>query len=256
MNITILTLFPDMFQGPFNQSILKKAVEKGLVKIDVRDIRAYTHDQHHTADDYQYGGGPGMVMRPEPIFEGVGHVLASYPEEVREKVPVVLLSPQGRLFNQRIAGEMVTKPGMVIICGHYDGVDERVRENLATDDISVGDYVLTGGELAAMLLVDAVTRLIPGVVGTSENVQGDSITSGVLQHPIYTRPPAFEGYEVPSVLLSGNHAEIARWRGQQSLLRTLKRRPDLLKLAELSEEDLDFLRSRGYDRSQFEASES
>ena len=249
MNIDILTLFPDMFQGPFNQSILKRAVEKGLIEINVRDVRAYTHDQHHTADDYQYGGGPGMVMRPEPIFEGVRDAQASYPEEVREKVPVVLLSPQGRLFNQSIAGEMAGKPGIVIICGHYDGVDERVRENLATDDISVGDYVLTGGELAAMLMVDAVTRLIPGVVGTSENVEGDSITSGLLQHPIYTRPPAFEGFEVPPVLLSGNHAEIARWRGQQSLLRTLKRRPDLLDFSKLSEEDLDFLRSHGYDQS-------
>ncbi len=247
MRIHILTLFPGMFEGPFRESVIKRAVEKGLVQIQIRDIRDYTHDTHSTADDYQYGGGSGMVMKPEPIFEAVDDALSCFPEAERASVPVILLSPQGRLFHERIAEDLSQTPGMVLICGHYEGVDERVRANLATDDISIGDYVVTGGEIPATVLVDAVSRLIPGVVGSEESVHGDSITSGGLQHPVYTRPAEYRGLEVPPVLLSGNHREIERWRRREALLRTLRKRPDLLEVSGLSTEELEFLRSNGYD---------
>ena len=246
MDIDILTLFPHMFQGPFQYSVIKRAVERDLVRIRISDIRDYTHDAHHTADDYQYGGGPGMVLKPEPVFAAVDGVFSRHPDEVRKKMPVILLSPQGRLFDQEIAAGLSQGPGMVLICGHYEGVDERIRCNLATLDLSIGDYVLTGGELAAMVVVDAVARLLPGVVGSEDSILGDSITSGLLQHPLYTRPATYSGLEVPEVLLSGHHVEIARWRRQQALLRTLERRPDLLRTADLTPEDLDFLKSHGY----------
>ena len=246
MDIHILTLFPAMFHGPFQESVIKRAVEKELVQLQIRDIREYTHDAHRTVDDYQYGGGPGMVMKPEPVFQGVEDALSSFVEADRGEIPVILLSPQGRALGQAAAQELASKPGMVLICGHYEGVDERIRQNLATDEISIGDYVLTGGELAAMVLVDTVVRLLPGAVGSPESVEGDSITTGLLQHPIYTRPPVYRDHEVPPVLLGGNHGEISRWRQQQALLRTLERRPDLLSAAELSEADLEFLRSHGY----------
>ena len=235
-----------MIQGPFRQSVIKRAAERGLVTIHVRDIRDYTHDSHHTADDYQYGGGPGMVMKPEPVFEAAEDALSHHPQEVVRRVPVILLSPQGRVLSQRIAEELALMSEMVLVCGHYQGVDERIRESLATDDISIGDYVLTGGELAAMVLVDAVVRLIPGVVGSEASVEGDSITSGLLQHPLYTRPPVYRSLEVPPVLLSGDHREVSRWRRQQALLRTLKRRPDLLGGVTFTREDLEFLESQGY----------
>ena len=246
MDIDILTLFPHMFQGPFQYSVIKRAVERDLVRIRISDIRDYTHDAHHTADDYQYGGGPGMVLKPEPVFAAVDGVFSRHPDEVRKKMPVILLSPQGRLFDQEIAAGLSQGPGMVLICGHYEGVDERIRCNLATLDLSIGDYVLTGGELAAMVVVDAVARLLPGVVGSEDSILGDSITSGLLQHPLYTRPATYSRLEVPEVLLSGHHVEIARWRRQQALLRTLERRPDLLRTADLTPEDLDFLESHGY----------
>lgn len=235
-----------MFEGPFHDSVVSRAVERGLLQIDIKDIRDYTHDIHHTADDYQYGGGAGMVMKPEPIFEAVEDALSIYPEDKRTHVPVILLSPQGRVFHQTMAEELSGAPGMVLVCGHYGGVDERVRESLATNDISIGDYVVTGGELPAMVVVDAVARLIPGVVGSEQSVQGDSITSGLLQHPVYTRPPSYRDMEVPSVLLSGHHGEIDRWRRREALLRTFNRRPDLLPQAGLSAEDLEFLRFHGY----------
>ena len=190
-----------------------------------------------------------MVIKPEPVFEVTDSVLAQYSDDMRGQLPIILLSPQGRVFSQSVASELSHKPGMVLICGHYEGVDERIRQNLATDEISIGDFIVTGGELAAMVLVDAVVRLLPGAVGSADSVEGDSITTGLLQHPVYTRPPIFGDLEVPSILLSGNHAEIARWRRQQALLRTLKRRPDLLEVAELSSDDLAFLRSQGYRRS-------
>jgi tRNA (guanine37-N1)-methyltransferase len=246
MDIHILTLFPGMFQGPFQESIVKRALDAGCVRIHLRDIREHTTDKHHVVDDYQYGGGPGMVMKPEPVFAAVEGALASYPDETRGRVPVVLLSPQGRLFNQRVAEELSTRPGLVLLCGHYEGVDERVREHLATDEISIGDYVLTGGELAAMAVVDAVVRLLPGAVGNQDSVTTDSLTTGILQHPLYTRPEEFRGWRVPPVLLSGDHAAVDRWRRQQALLRTLHRRPDLLKDADLSPEDMKLLKAQGY----------
>ena len=248
MQIDILTLFPDMFQGPFQQSVIKRALEKGLANIQIQDIRDYTSDKHHTVDDYQYGGGPGMVMKPEPVFEAVDRALSSHPDSVRREIPIILLSPQGRHFQQKMAEEMARTPGMILICGHYEGVDERIRENLATEELSIGDYILTGGELAAMVLADAVVRLIPGAVGSEGSVKGDSLTSGLIQHPLYTRPPVYRDLQVPPILLSGNHGDIERWRREQALLRTLDQRPDLLEAAELNQQDLDFLRAHGYTR--------
>ena len=247
MRIHVLTLFPPMFQGPFQHSLVRRAVDAGLVQLCIQDIRDYTHDSHHTADDYQHGGGPGMVMKPEPLFEAVEDALSGFPPGDKDLVPVVLLSPQGRLFRQKVAEELSSGPGMVLICGHYEGVDERVREHLATHDISIGDYVLTGGELAAMVVVDAVSRLLPGVVGSEESVAQDSITSGLLQHPIYTRPQVYRGLEVPPVLLSGDHGQVALWRRRQALLRTLRARPDLLDAAALTPQDLEYLRSERYE---------
>ncbi len=246
MHIHILTLFPAMFDGPFQHSLIKRALEGGLLRIDIEDIRDHSHDNHRTVDDYQYGGGPGMVLKPEPVFEAVEYALSQYSDDKRKKVSVVLLSPQGRIFNQVMAEELAQQPGMVLICGHYEGFDERIRTALTTDEISIGDYVLTGGELPAMVLVDSVARFIPGVVGSEDSVAEDSITSGVLQYPLYTRPPVYRGLDVPPILLSGNHAEIARWRREQALLRTLQRRPDLLDAETLSAADLKFLRSEGY----------
>jgi tRNA (guanine37-N1)-methyltransferase len=224
-----------MFTGPFNESIIKRAVERGLVEISIHNIRDYTSDKHHVVDDYSYGGGPGMVLKPEPIFEAV--------EVVRGErdVPVILLTPQGRLFDQRKAADVAAYEEVILLCGHYEGVDERVREHLAADEISIGDYVLSGGELAAMVVADAVVRQIPGVLGSDESAGEDSYATGLLEYPQYTRPQDFRGWEVPEILLSGNHAEVARWRREQSLRRTLKRRPDLLERADLSKKDREFL---------------
>ena len=246
MRFHVLTLFTEAFQGPFQHSMLEMAARKGLISIQLTDLRDHTHDAHGTADDYQFGGGPGMVLKPEPVFEAVEHVLSNYLPEERCSVPIILFSPQGELFNQEIAQELARAPALVLICGHYDGVDERVRQHLATREISIGDFVLTGGEPAAMVLVDAVARLVPEVVGSPENVMGDSITSGLLQHPLYTRPAEYRGMEVPDILRSGHHEEIARWRRHESLRRTLEQRPDLLESAQLTPSDLEFLRSVGY----------
>jgi len=231
MRIHILTLFPAMFSGPFSESIVKRAVDQGLVEISIYNIRDYTSDRHHVVDDSPYGGGPGMVLKPEPIFKAV--------EAVRGEtgMPVILLTPQGKLFSHRVAEELAQNEEMILVCGHYEGVDERVREHLVTDEISIGDYILSGGELAAMVVVDAVVRQVPGVLGSEESVEDDSHAKGLLEYPQYTRPQSFHNWEVPEVLLSGNHAEIARWRRIQSLKRTLRRRPDLLQQAELSDED-------------------
>lgn len=235
MRIHILTLFPNMFTGPFNESIIKRAVEGGLVNISIYNIRDHTTDKHHTVDDYSYGGGPGMVLKPEPVFDAVEAV-----KDGRE-LPVILLTPQGRLFNQAIAAEVAAKEEVILICGHYEGVDERVRQHLVTDEISIGDYVLSGGEIAAMVVVDAVVRNIPGVLGSDESAGEDSHATGLLEYPQYTRPQNFRGWEVPEVLLSGNHAEVARWRREQSLRRTAKRRPDMLERVKLKEKEREFL---------------
>ena len=246
MEIHILTLFPGMFQGPFDQSIVHRAVKGGLVALSIHDIRDYTHDRHHTADDYQFGGGPGMVMKAEPIFEGVEAVLSGITQLEMAKARVILTSPQGRVLDQGLAEDLARQSHLIVVCGHYEGVDDRVREHLITDEVSIGDYVLTGGELAAMVLTDAVVRLLPGAVGSEDSIRGDSITTGLLQHPVYTRSATFRGWGVPEVLLSGNHKEVERWRRCQALERTLIRRPDLLAGANLTEEDIDFLGLLGY----------
>jgi tRNA (guanine37-N1)-methyltransferase len=236
MRIDILTLFPQMFAAPFGFGIFQRAIENGLVNINVHNIRDYTHDKHHTVDDYPYGGGAGMVMRPGPIFEAVEAIRGSVPEEERD-FPVILLTPQGRLLSQSVALELSLKRHLLFICGHYEGVDERVCEYLATDEISIGDYVLTGGEVPALVVIDAVLRLLPGVLGSEESPLDDSHASGLLEYPQYTRPAAFRGWTVPEVLLSGNHAQIAKWRREQVIRRTLERRPDLLDKAALGLED-------------------
>ena len=245
MKFHVLTLFPDAF-GPSSQfSIVARAGQRGLVAVDVVDIRGFTRDAHGTADDYQFGGGHGMVLKPEPVFEAAEAALAGYDAAVRGRIPVILLTPQGELLTQSVVAELAQAPAIALICGHYAGVDERIAVGLATRQISVGDYVLTGGELPAMIIIDAVTRLLPGVAGPSH--AGDSITTGLLQHPLYTRPAEYRGMAAHAVLLSGHHAEIERWRRRQSLERTLARRPDLLKSAALTPEERRWLAELGYD---------
>lgn len=236
MHIDILTLFPQMFEAQFSFGIFQRAIDNGLVKINLVNIRDFTHDKHHTADDSPYGGGAGMVLKAEPIFEAVESVKAGLDKEEGE-VPIILLSPQGRLFSHKIAKELSQYRRMVLICGHYEGIDERVVEHLATDIISIGDYVLTGGEVPAMVVADAVLRLVPGVLGSEESLREDSHASGLLEYPQYTRPADFRGWVVPEVLLSGNHSQIAKWRREQIIKRTLERRPELLDKAELDKED-------------------
>jgi tRNA (guanine37-N1)-methyltransferase len=236
MRIDILTLFPQMFEVPFSFGIFKRAIDNGLVSLNLYNIRDYTHDRHHTADDSPYGGGAGMVLKPEPIFEAVEAIKAGVKDE-EGGLPVILLTPQGRLFSQQIARELAQHRHMVLICGHYEGIDERVREHLATDEISIGDYVLTGGEVPAMVVLDAVLRLVPGVLGSEESPREESHAGGLLEYPQYTRPADFRGWTVPEVLLSGDHARIARWRREQIIKRTLERRPDLLDRADLGIED-------------------
>jgi len=228
VDIDILTLFPEVFQSIFSFGIFQRAIEQKLVSIALHNIRDYTHDKHHTVDDYPYGGGAGMVLKPEPIFEAVESIKGEH------DVPLILLTPQGRLFCQQIAQELSTYRRLILICGHYEGVDERVSEHLVTDEISIGDYVLSGGEPAAVVVIDAVVRLLPGVLGSAESLLDDSHVGGRLEYPQYTRPPVFRGWSVPEVLLSGNHAQIAEWRHEQAIRRTMKRRPELLEKAELS----------------------
>ena len=227
MRFHVLTLFPRMFHGPFDEGVIKRARDSGLVEIEAIDIRDFAHDRHRTVDDYQFGGGPGMLMKPGPIFEAVESIRP--PDD--QHTPVILMSPQGRALTQSIVEELAVRDEIVLICGRYEGVDERVRQNLATDEISIGDYVLAGGELPAMVLIEAVSRLVPGVLGSLQSAQGDSFTTALLQHPQYTRPVEFRGWRPPDVLTSGNHAEIQRWRRQESLRRTYQRRPDLLESA-------------------------
>ena len=245
MDIDILTLFPEMFQGPFSTGIFERAVDHKLVSINLHNIRDYTHDKHHTADDYAYGGGAGMILKPEPIFEA----LEAIETDIRQgagDLPIILLTPQGRLFSQQIAHELSRYRHLILICGRYEGVDERVAEHLVTDEISIGDYVLSGGELAAMVVVDAVVRLLPGVLGSEASLQDDSHVTGLLEYPQYTRPAVYREWSVPEVLLSGNHAQVSKWRCEQAIRRTLERRPELLDKADLSLEErqlVDRLRS-------------
>lgn len=238
MRIDVLTIFPQMFDAPFSFGIFKRAIDQDLVSINVHNIRDYTRDRHHTVDDYSYGGGPGMIFKPEPIFEAVTAVKAQVAEKSgTEEPPIVLLTPQGRLFNQQIAMELSKYRHLVLLCGHYEGIDERVVEHLVTDEISIGDYVLTGGELPALVVIDAVIRLLPGVLGSENSAQEDSHVHGLLEYPQYTRPADFQGWPVPEVLLSGNHAQIARWRREQIIQRTLERRPELIAAARLDQEE-------------------
>jgi tRNA (guanine37-N1)-methyltransferase len=232
MRFDIFTLFPEMLRSPLDESIIARARERGLAEINAWNPRDVTTDRHHIVDDYPYGGGAGMVMKPDPIFTAV--------ERVYESGPIILMSPQGRIFSQAIARELAQEPRITLICGHYEGVDERVREHLCTDELSLGDFVLTGGELAALVVVDAVTRLLPGVLAAG-STEEESHTAGLLEYPHYTRPPDFRGWRAPEMLLSGNHAAIARWRRKESLRRTRARRPDLLGALDLSKTDKKLL---------------
>jgi len=236
MRFDIFTLFPEMFPPYLDMSILKRARENGLIEVYLHNIRDWTMDKHHVTDDTPYGGGGGMVMKPEPIFAAIEDVVGAPPQ-----CPVVLLTPQGRNFTQKVAMELGANTRVALLCGRYEGVDERVRQNLVTDEISIGDYVLTGGELPALVLIDALSRLIPGVLGDPGGPVDDSHASGLLEYPHYTRPPEFRGLKVPDTLLSGDHRKIARWRRQQALLRTRERRPDMLEKFELTQEDRQFL---------------
>lgn len=232
MRIDVLTIFPGMFTGPLSESIVGRARERGLVEIYIHDVRDFARDKHRTTDDYPFGGGAGMVMKPEPLFAAVESVLGQATGPYR----VMLMTPQGCLFTQDVAHKLATESHLILICGHYEGVDERVREALVTDEISIGDYVLTGGELPAMVVIDAVTRVIPGVLD-EESVAAESFSSGLLDYPQYTRPREFRGMKVPDVLVSGDHEKVRIWRRRQALARTLERRPDLLARATLSPED-------------------
>jgi tRNA (guanine37-N1)-methyltransferase len=222
MKIDVLTLFPAMFAGPLDESIIQRARKKGLLDLKIHDLRGWTHDRHRTVDDKPFGGGPGMLMKVEPLFEAVESLR-------REKTKVILLSPSGRKFDQSIARELAADKDLLLVTGHYEGFDERVREKLADDELSIGDYVLTNGALPAMVVIDAVTRLLPGVLGKDESSLDESFSAGLLEYPQYTRPAEFRGMKVPDVLVSGHHAEIEKWRREQAKLRTKKVRPDLLK---------------------------
>ena len=245
MQIHVITIFPEMLRVPLETGIVGRAAKAGLVELRLHDLRTFAHDRHRTVDDAPYGGGPGMVMRPGPFFEAVESLA------LPTKAPVVLLSPQGRTFTQAHAERLAAEPVLTLLCGRYEGVDERVARHLATEELSIGDYVLSGGELPALVLIDAVVRLLPGVLGHGqEATQDDSHTSGLIQHPQYTRPAEFQGWAVPEVLLSGDHAQVARWRRREALRRTLERRPDLLAKAPLTEEDVEELGELGWKPNQ------
>jgi tRNA (guanine37-N1)-methyltransferase len=222
MKIDVLTLFPAMFAGPLDESIIMRARKSGLLDLKVHQLRDWTHDRHKTVDDRPFGGGPGMLMKPEPLFEAIESLK-------RAGTKVILLSPSGRKFDQSIAQELAKEKELLLVTGHYEGFDERVRESLADDELSIGDYVLTNGALPAMVVIDAVTRLLPGVLGDDESSHDESFSHGLLEYPQYTRPAEFRGMKVPDILVSGNHAEIEKWRQEQAKLRTEKQRPDMLK---------------------------
>lgn len=241
MRFEVFTLLPEVFPPYLESSILQRARQRDLIDVRVHNIRDYTHDKHHMTDDTPYGGGGGMVMKPEPVFEAVETVLGPRIPNQPVPVPVILLTPQGRVFDQRLAEELSRYERIALLCGRYEGVDERIREHLVTDEISIGDYVLTGGELPALIIIDAVTRLLPGVLGDPEGAADDSHSMGLLEYPHYTRPPEFRGWKVPDVLLSGDHGKIEKWRREQALLRTLSKRPDIFERAELSEVDKRFV---------------
>src|SRR3990172_8077441 len=264
MQFEVFTLLPEVFPSYLETSILKRARKRGLIEVHLHNIRDHTRDKHHTTDDTPYGGGGGMVMKPEPVFEAIESVLGIHtpfdynleersastqdepPPSLPEpdsNIPIILLTPQGRVFNQSIAQELSQHPRIALLCGRYEGIDERIREHLVTDEISIGDYVLTGGELPALILIDAIARLLPDVLGDPTGAQDDSHAMGLLEYPHYTRPPEFREWKVPDVLLSGDHAKIDQWRREQALLRTFKKRPDMLEKTELNKEDKKFVES-------------
>ncbi|MBK7455368.1 MAG: tRNA (guanosine(37)-N1)-methyltransferase TrmD [Anaerolineales bacterium] len=247
MQFDVFTLLPEVFPSYLETSIIKRARERDLINVRVHNIRDYTHDKHHTTDDTPYGGGGGMVMKPEPVFEAIETVLGINPDptqpEPTSNIPIILLTPQGRVFNQSIAQEFSQHPHIALVCGRYEGIDERIREHLVTDEISIGDYVLTGGELPALILIDAIARLLPDVLGDPTGAQDDSHATGLLEYPHYTRPPEFRGWKTPDILLTGDHAKIDRWRREQSLLRTFNKRPDMLEKVELNKQDRKFIES-------------
>jgi tRNA (guanine37-N1)-methyltransferase len=236
MQFEVFTLLPEVFSPYLESSILLRARQRGLLEVRLHNIREYTHDKHHTTDDTPYGGGGGMVMKPEPVFEAVETILGLDPAQP-PLIPVILLTPQGRVFTQRVAEELSRHERIALLCGRYEGVDERIREHLVTDEISVGDYVLTGGELPALIMIDAIARLLPGVLGDPTGAEDDSHSMGLLEYPHYTKPAEFRGWKVPDVLLSGDHGKIEKWRREQALIRTFEKRPDMIEKAELSKED-------------------
>lgn len=234
MRFEILTTFPGIIEAASSESIVGRARQKGLIDVEAVNLREFTSDRHHTTDDAPFGGGPGMVMKCEPVFDAVEALVS---RRAGKKPRIILMTPQGRRFDQKLAEELARESCVIIVCGRYEGVDERVREHLVTDEVSIGDYVLTGGELPALVIMDAVARLLPGVLGDESSPEAESFSGGLLEYPQYTRPASFRGYDVPEVLLSGNHEEIRRWRRLQALERTLERRPDLLETAPLTDED-------------------
>jgi tRNA (guanine37-N1)-methyltransferase len=238
MKIDVLTLFPEMFSGVFGHSILHKAAEKSAVQYNVVNFREYADNKHQTVDDYPYGGGAGMVLKPQPLFDAVA---ALKEQAASNETRVILLCPQGKRYDQKTAEEYAKEKHLIFVCGHYEGYDERIREHVVTDEISIGDYVLTGGELGAMVVIDSVVRLLPEVLGNEESHMKDSFSTGLLEHPHYTRPSDFRGMKVPEVLLSGNHKLIEEWRNKEALRRTLLRRPDLLEKMKLSKEQENWL---------------
>lgn len=239
MRFHVMSLFPEMFDGLVDIGVLKRAIDNGLIEINLTDIRDFTSDKHRTVDDYQFGGGSGMLLKPDPIFKAVEYVQQE--QDLDVNVPVILMSPQGRTLSQEIVEDLSCLENLVLICGRYEGVDERVRKYLVTDEISIGDYILSGGELGSMVLIEAISRLIPGVLGSIESAEDDSFTTGLLQNPQYTRPAIFRDWNVPEVLLSGNHKQVENWRRQESLRRTHERRPDLIDKTKLTKEELGFI---------------
>lgn len=237
MRFDVLSIFPEMLESPLNFSLLKKAREKGLIEIGLHNIRDWAKDKHRMTDDAPYGGGCGMVMKVDPVHQALVSVQESY-----GRGEVILMTPQGETFSQKMAAELAVKDHLILVCGRYEGFDERIREHLADREISIGDYILTGGEISALVVIDAVSRLVPGVLGNDASAASESFSGGLLEYPQYTRPPEYQGWCVPDVLISGNHAEIERWQKVEALRRTLQRRPDLLDKARLSDEDLEILR--------------
>ncbi len=236
MVFDILTIFPEIFRSPLSESLIKKALDKGIVQVRIWNLRDFTEDKHRTTDDYPYGGGAGMVMKADPIFRAVEEIKTNNPE-----ARTLLLTPQGERFHQGLARGLSEQKHWILICGRYEGLDERVRQGVVDQEISIGDYVLNGGEIPALVFLEVISRYVPGFLGSEQSVEEETFSDGLLEYPQYTRPPVLRGMEVPEVLLSGNHAEIRRWRRRESLKRTYLRRPDLLETADLSEEDLEYL---------------